>query len=188
MSFRTVANPLSVEDAVFHIESFNLSLHHSVSFTGGEPLLQVDYLRDAARQLRRKDIRLYLETNGTLPDQLRKCLDLIDIIAMDWKLPSSTGGVDLWQQHEAFVRVGRKRDLFIKVVVTEATPMEEFRAACHRISGVSSEIPVVIQPVTPIGTVKTPTRQRLLDFQGAAQAYLKDIYVLPQVHNLMKLP
>jgi len=65
--------------------------YHSISFTGGEPLLYKDFLKEILKLTRRHGYKHYLETNGTLAAELEELIDHIDIVAMDLKLPSSTG-------------------------------------------------------------------------------------------------
>jgi len=60
---------------------------HSVSFTGGEPLLHKDFLKEILRLLKNQGITTYLETNGTLADEFSQLKDEVDIVAMDIKLP-----------------------------------------------------------------------------------------------------
>ena len=67
--------------------------HHSVSLTGGEPLMYSEFLKSFLPILKKAGFKSYLETNGTLPNDLESVIDFIDIVAMDFKLPSSTGGI-----------------------------------------------------------------------------------------------
>lgn len=76
--------------------------YHSVSFTGGEPLLQKDFLKEVLILLKQEGFRNYLETNGALPEALNEVIEHVDIVAMDFKLPSSTGAGDFWQAHRDF--------------------------------------------------------------------------------------
>ncbi|MFA6350638.1 MAG: 7-carboxy-7-deazaguanine synthase QueE, partial [Candidatus Omnitrophota bacterium] len=73
--------------------------YHSVSFTGGEPLMQKDFLKNALELTSRSGYKNYLETNGTLPAALSEVIQHIDIVAMDLKFPSSTGADAYWQTH-----------------------------------------------------------------------------------------
>ena len=61
-------------------------------------------------------MKSYLETNGTLPGELLKIIELIDIIAMDFKLPSSTGGKAYWHEHQEFLKLAMKSKVFWKRV------------------------------------------------------------------------
>lgn len=88
----TKNNPVSVEQLTELVSSLDkpAGVIHSVSLTGGEPLLQVDFLKAFLPELKKKvKLPIYLETNGVLPDHLNEVIDLIDITAMDMKLPSA---------------------------------------------------------------------------------------------------
>jgi organic radical activating enzyme len=112
-SIYTFPNPVSPERLTEIVNSFQIhpNLHHSISLTGGEPLEQVDFLKEWLPIIRRgsrgtvPDLRakrsgvvesglsplIYLETNGILSSPLSEVIDLIDIIGMDIKLPSVAG-------------------------------------------------------------------------------------------------
>src|SRR5262249_43555873 len=86
---------------------------HSVSITGGEPLLQKDFLKEFCHALRKEGKTVYLDTNGTLPEALSAIIQDIDIIAMDIKLPSSTGQKAFWKEHAAFLRIAHREEVFV---------------------------------------------------------------------------
>ena len=56
---------------------------NTISLTGGEPLLQVDFLKEILPVLKEKGKEIYLETNGMLVNNLIEVLDRIDIVSMD---------------------------------------------------------------------------------------------------------
>src|SRR5574344_1255571 len=63
----------SVEDLIEYIKKFNLKNIHSVSLTGGEPLLWADFLSEFLPKLKQEfKGKSYLETNSTLKDNLVK--------------------------------------------------------------------------------------------------------------------
>jgi organic radical activating enzyme len=78
--------------------------YHSLCLTGGEPLQQEDFLKDFLRLVKNDGITTYLETNGILSDALANVIADVDIIAMDFKLPSSTGQRDFWKEHRKFLK------------------------------------------------------------------------------------
>ncbi len=144
---------------------------HAVSLTGGEPLIWWRFLQGWLPKLKAIHPTTYLETNGTLPDAFQGVLAWIDIIAMDLKLPSSTGERPFWTEHECFLRaahsasrcqvarnsIGDNRlqaesvpgTVFVKLTVTADTRDEDLRRACDLVAAVDARIPVVLQPVTP---------------------------------------
>ena len=65
--------------------NFDIKSTHSISLTGGEPLIWVDFLKEFMPMI---DIKYYLETNATIDDNAKIILPYTDIIAGDVKLPS----------------------------------------------------------------------------------------------------
>ena len=65
----------------------------SISITGGEPLLQKEELLKLVRQLKDLDYWIQINTNGTIFDE--ENFDLVDLITMDCKCPSSGMKSDL---------------------------------------------------------------------------------------------
>ena len=61
----------------------------AVVFTGGEPVLQTDEVIEAAKLVKSYDLKLMLDTNGTLYGDIERILRtrLIDRIALDIKTP-----------------------------------------------------------------------------------------------------
>jgi len=176
----------SVEELSACIKDLNkTSPHHSISLTGGEPLLQVDFLKTFLPTIKDLGFKIYLETNATLPEGLKEILDFIDIVAMDIKLPSSAGCEAFWQEHSEFLELSRGKEVFVKVVVTENTKDEDFINAVNLVRQCSREAAFVIQPVTASGTAKEISPARLLEYQKLAGQELKDVRVIPQLHKLI---
>ncbi len=161
----------------------------TISITGGEPLLHADFLRLFLPQLKKRNFRIYLETNGTLPSALDKILNSIDIISMDIKLPSGQNGKrSFWTRHRDFLKLARKKTVFVKAVVTDRATEEEIKKAVTLIDDVDFRIPFVIQPVTPANRIKKKVpADKLFAFQRLAKAVLDDVRIIPQVHKIMKV-
>src|SRR5271167_2801032 len=94
---------------------------HSVSITGGEPLLQNEFLKNLCHALHQEGKKVYLDTNGTLPTALKEIIKDIDIIAMDIKLPSSTKQKAFWVEHKEFLKIALQKEVFVKAVVSLST-------------------------------------------------------------------
>ena len=82
------------------IKQFDLNTIYSVSLTGGEPLLSVDFLEKFLPILKEHHLKIYLETNATLPYELKRIIDYIDVVAADIKLESATGMVKSFEAHD----------------------------------------------------------------------------------------
>ena len=158
----------------------------AISFTGGEPLLQVGFLERLIPTLKRDGHKIYLETNGTLPRALARIVEGCDWIAMDVK-PQSAIGRDEWEAHRWFLETGAKK-IFVKMVLTDTTRLEELQRAVDLINGVRPEIPIVLQPATPWGSAKTIPLERLASWWAVAAKQLPDVRLLPQVHRLWEIP
>jgi organic radical activating enzyme len=170
--------PGEVRDEILKYNSF-----HSISLTGGEPLCQADFLKDLLPDIRALRHKVYLETNGTLPRELQKIIDDVDIIAMDIKLPSSTQGVPLWEEHEDFLKTALKKEVFVKMVVTAETQDNDILRARTIIRKTNPCIPVVLQPNWPDGCMAL--LDKMMSFKRELVLYgIHDVRILPQAHKV----
>lgn len=184
--FELLPNPLSIDEVSALIEALEPSNHHSVSFTGGEPLLQPAALTELAQRTHAMGAAVFLETHGGRVEELEQVIDEIDIISMDLKLMSSTNEDVPLDRHAAFLSVALRKDVYTKLVVTPATDDGELFEAVEMVARVAPEVPLILQPVTPMGQIKeTPSVQRMLDLHETALRIHKDVRVIPQVHALM---
>ncbi len=180
--FVTLDNPMTPEQAAELLQHYDLAKHHSISFTGGEPLLHAAFLRRLIPLLGPKRPLIFLETNGTLPGDLARVIDLIDIVSMDIKL----SGDILWDAHARFLQTACCKQAYVKIVVLPDTSDEVVSRAASLISSIDPDLPLVFQPVTPYGPVRrSPAPERMLQLQDLALTWLKDVRVIPQTHKLM---
>ena len=157
--------------------------YHSISLTGGEPLLQADFLKEFLPGMAKG--KIYLETNGTLPEELGQIIDRIGIISMDIKLPSSTGLRGFWDEHRRFLKVGLKKNLFVKTVVCKSTKLEDLRIAVGLIGEFDKNIPFILQPNSfEIGKGLMDIIKRLQKF---CLNNLSDVRIIPQMHKFLKV-
>jgi organic radical activating enzyme len=120
--------------------------YHSISLTGGEPLIQIDFLKEFVKILKKENKIIYLETNGTLPENLSKVIDYLDIIAMDFKLPSSTHQGSLWEKHKEFLEIASKKEVFVKAVISYATILEDIDKAISLLKRINKDVFFILQP------------------------------------------
>jgi organic radical activating enzyme len=158
---------------------------HSVSITGGEPLLQKDFLKSFCHALHREGKKVYLDTNGTLPDALAETIKDIDIIAMDIKLPSSTRQKAFWTEHKEFLKIALRKEVFVKVVIALNTDAQEILKAAKLVAAIDPEILFILQP--NYLDMKKGIIEECLGHQKSCAKILKDVRILPQVHKFMKL-
>lgn len=183
MKFHNEKNPSDSAQVAEVIKKFCGEVPtQAVSFTGGEPLLHWQFIREVTGAIKNLGVKIFLETNGTLPNEFEKISDAIDIVSMDIKL-----GQNLFNVHEKFLRAAKSKDLYVKIVVTGETTLEEFLSAVDLIASVDPEILLIVQPVTPVKKICAASAEQILSFQAAALSKLKNVRVIPQTHKLISV-
>ncbi len=157
--------------------------YHSVSLTGGEPLVQAEFLVSFLSLMRQDAPKIYLETNGTLWRKFSLVRDDVDIVAMDIKLPSSGGQKPRWDEHKRFLELAAPKDTFVKIVVGLSTQAQDIVASSVILAPFSGRIPVVLQPawqdMGPEVLEKMEVFKRLFAEHG-----LNSVHILSQAHKL----
>lgn len=159
--------------------------YHSISFTGGEPLLQKDFLREILKLIKQDGLKAYLETNGILYKELEDVIDYVDIIAMDFKLPTSGKHDEYWPEHKKFLEIAVKKEVFIKCIVCLSTHDEDIEEVVRLIKDLGKDIPLIIQPNT------FELSKRLIDkakvYQDTLFHTVSDVRIIPQVHKYLAI-
>lgn len=149
-AFEKIPNPVDVETLERMLGTFRNV--HSVSLTGGEPLLHADFIE------KMKTRPLYLESNMTLPENAKKIRDRVTYVAGDFKLPEALGIKDSGAREAHFentmecfrtLRNTENRDCFCKIVVSRNTEAESVLSAVDAIAPYVSC--VILQPETVSG-------------------------------------
>ena len=196
--FREVDSPLEISQAVEAIEALDPAAHCFVSFTGGEPLLQAPALEAMAQGLSDRAPRVYLETHGLAVAAMERVAERMDVVAMDWKLQSdvrvasTAAGTspDFGATHAHFLRAARRAsEVMVKIVVTPRSREEEIRAAAQAIAEQDPEVPLVLQPVTPVKAApERPDAGWLLALAASMERVLAQVRVIPQTHPVYGVP
>jgi pyruvate-formate lyase-activating enzyme len=84
---------------------------------------------------------IYLETNGVLHEALNRLISMLDYVSMDIKLPSTSGCTDLWECHKDFLQIAAQKEVFVKIVTSDATEEWEIERALKTVAAVSFDIP-----------------------------------------------
>ena len=154
---------------------------HSVSLTGGEPLLETDFIKEFGSKC---NLPVYLETNGTLPDKLAEVIDCVRYVAADIKLPSAAGLQPMWELHDEFFRIAVQKELFAKVVFDEN--INDFEI--HKISNLCKKycIELILQPMMrdKLPTVDSAFMQKVLD---KCLKIHPNTRLIPQVHKFINV-
>jgi len=150
---------------------------------GGEPLLHAAFIRALAPHVQ---LPIYLETNGTLHEELKKCIDCVAGISMDIKLPSATTH-PVWDAHVRFLEIAKAKDTWVKIVVAAESPDSEVDTAIRLVADTAPESMLILQPVTPYGGCTKPSPEQLLAWQENALRRLAHVRVIPQTHRMMDM-
>lgn len=154
--------------------------HHSVALTGGEPLLHADILQAWLPEIR-LILPIFLETNGTLPDELEKILPLLDWISMDIKGSAVTGTPTPWKDHADFLALAKERLCQVKLVVDAGTADTELLKAARLVNRHAPGVPFILQPRT-LAAGPALGGGILLRLQTLAAEEHRDVRIIPQIH------
>lgn len=166
------------EELKKYIQDFNLKTIHSISLTGGEPLVWVDFLEEFLPLVQNK---IYLETNSTLKDNLERIIKYVDIISADIKLPSSSGIENSFAVHDEFFRIAQKYDkeIFAKIVFDENILDDEINHCLKLAEKYNLEL--ILQPKTTDSKILVNKTKMIDVFNKFLDTHPKT-RVIPQVH------
>ncbi|WP_414563841.1 MULTISPECIES: 7-carboxy-7-deazaguanine synthase QueE [unclassified Anabaena] len=194
--FEIHSNPVPLPILIEWVERQNLPcLHDSISLTGGEPLLHAAFLKEFLPQVRSlTNLPIYLETGGHRPEQLTMILPYLDSVGMDLKLPS-VSGESYWSEHGQFLQLclNSHLDIFVKIIISQDTDSAELQRAAAVVANVSPDIPVFLQPVTPLAAAEqltatpilAPTPDQVLIWQALMKQLIPNVRVVPQTHKML---
>lgn len=165
------------------LQDFNLKTIHSISLTGGEPLLWADFLVEF---LPLTENKIYLETNATLREGLVKIMDLVNIISADIKLPSASGIENSFALHDEFFKaaVQSDKELFVKIVFDENILDDEIYN-CIKLAEKYS-FPLILQPKTIDEKVLIGQTKIFEVFNKFLSAHA-NTRVIPQIHKFLQV-
>lgn len=159
---------------------YDLKSFHSISLTGGEPLLSVEFLKEFLPLIKGKT-KIYLETNATLTNNLLEVKDYIDIISADIKLESATG-LNTFDKHENFLQNCQNIETFAKIVFDEKITKEEITQCCNIAQKTGIEL--VLQPKM-IGDKMSVTSDFCNEILEKFTQKYPNCRLIPQVHKFL---
>jgi 7-carboxy-7-deazaguanine synthase len=145
-------NPARVEEVVDAILRLDTGDIHSISYTGGEPTLQVEPLKAIMRRMKELGFDNFLETHGGLPELIREVASLTDYASVDIKdetAKATEDWRDLVLREIESIRILKEAETktYAKLVVTSETEVENVRWYASLLKGLA---PLAIQPREPI--------------------------------------
>ena len=140
-----------------------------VSLTGGEPMLE-ENLHGLIKELREKEFKVFLETNGTIFD--KEIFDECNFISVDIKPPSSGNPIyDKKVIDYLFKNPGKSQ---LKVVIQDNQDLEFFK-------GIYNEKYEnwILQPEF--------SSMDKLDYEKMLKVIGKNVRIIPQIHKILKV-
>ena len=176
----------SLESLLEKVKTFNLQAMHSVSLTGGEPLLHYEFLREFLPELKKLNLKIYLETNGTLPKPLESVINYIDIISMDFKLDSSAKIGDVYAMHDEFLNIAEQnqKDTFAKLVFDDNIKDYELNECLNLAK--KYNIQIILQPKMDKNTIKVSHEKIMETFNYCSENY-HQTRLIGQVHKFFDI-
>lgn len=189
------ANPACLDEVARALSRLNAAGHRFVSLTGGEPLLQAEAVFAMAELAREMGPRILLETHGLSVEAMKRVRSRVDVVSMDWKLGKDVRFAEagraaavpsFHERHEQFLATALEAcEVYVKVVVTVETQAVELEIIAERIRGIDAKVPLILQPVTPMGKVRaSPGADQMLPLMRACEQFLTDVRVIPQTHRV----
>lgn len=177
----TGAKEYSAQELFDAVSALDLTGIHSISLTGGEPLLDTEFLKEflpLVRPLR----KIYLETNATLPAQFAEINGLVDIVSADIKLASATGIKGLNDRHDEFFAACQGKDTYAKIVFDSAITDVEIAqtAALAKKHGLE----IVLSPMM-IGHKMSVGADFIAQVHDKYLQHYERVRVIPQVHKFL---
>ncbi len=194
---RVMKNPLSSSGVINIVNELLTADFHSISYTGGEPLLSLSFLREIAIKAQSAHRKNFIETNGYSARAFAAIADYFDFASIDIKLRSHQAVAEgdyenLYRNALDCIRIAVDREIetIVKVVVLKNTSVEELEKICGDLSDFN--VTFVLQPVTvPLPRQRAnilPSTEELFTLSETAGQFLQNVMVLPQVHKLMRIP
>lgn len=135
-----------------------------ICFTGGEPLLQIDYINPVLDQL---SLPLYLETNGTLPKEVSEIKKSIMLAGVQL-VPS------FYKEFIDTLLYLNDTDYYVRLIIDKEITAKDVDEYAKRIAGIRTKTVLVLEPLFGC--------KNYLSFQAMALRHLSDVRVIPKMH------
>ena len=178
----------TVNELITKVKNFDLKHIHSISLTGGEPLLHYEFLGLFLPELKKinPNIKFYLETNGTMAKSLENVIDFVDIVSMDFKLDSCTKIGDLFSKHDSFLSIvtAKHKEVFAKIVFDENIKTFEINESVELAK--KYKIPLVLQPKMNSFEVGV-SHDKILSVFNEFTSKIDNVRMIGQVHKFFEI-
>ena len=169
-------------DDLYNAVRNDLEYVHSVSLTGGEPLLSYKFLKEFLPKIKDKT-KVYLETNATLTSEFKEIKDYVDIVSADIKLPSATGN-DTLNLHEDFLNNCSGVKTFAKIVFDKNITEDEI-SFCINVAR-ENNLELILQPKMNKNIISV-SADFCSEILNKFLSEYANVRLIPQVHKFLNV-
>lgn len=182
-------NLMTVEEVVEKINEIRTPDCDTISFTGGEPSLYSEFINEVAKKT---DLKVMLETNGTLPNKI-DTIEKLDIVSLDIKLPEHFGE----DYSEAILSneikslnllMAKSIKVYCKIVALPSTKINSIKGVIEKLSENilnKDHLQIIIQPSSPLDDWKN-SNSKLFEFSEVVGQYF-EVSTIPQIHKILNI-
>jgi len=185
--FAYKSNPAKLNDVIDVILNLDTGDIHSISYTGGEPVIQIKPLMALMEKMNELGFKNFLETHGGFPEKIAEIAHIVDYASVDIKdetAKATNGWRDLVLREVESIKVLKKAGakVYAKLVVTRDTKLENIEWYASLLKSLA---PMVIQPKEPIDL----TQKQLMEFYKVAAKILgrENVGLSFQVHKYLNV-
>ncbi len=191
--FKEYNNTITDNDIINNIENLKTSDLFAVSFTGGEPLLYIDKIKEYNEILQNLNYKTHLESNGIYPDKLDNIH--FNYASIDLKLKEHFKNISDNQYNKLYLNelktieklYNNNSNVYGKVVIMETTNVNVLKQIAKDLSNIGN-ITLCIQPVSPFDNIKPPQQNKLLKIMEVCGEYLGDnVICTSQIHKYLNM-
>ncbi|MDD4183147.1 MAG: hypothetical protein PHT53_04940 [Candidatus Omnitrophica bacterium] len=113
---------------------------------------------------------------------MKEVIDFVDIIAMDFKLPSSTNLINFWKPHEQFLKIASTKEVFIKAIIGKDTEADDIFESIRIIKKIKPDVPFALQSQNPFEEF---LEEKLIFLADICQKEHIDVRTTCQLHKIL---
>jgi organic radical activating enzyme len=180
-------NPMTTQTLADICRKFiNENPLQGISVTGGEPLLQAEFVRDFLRDLGKPRPPVILETSGLHSDQLEIVLPEISAVSADFKLPSTRVANASEVKTLRFLQQAvAKVPTWVKIPIDHNITQSELKKVIIALGASVPQCEIVLQPITHKDPRADLNEVDLLKLFKAALGVRPSVRLIPQVHKFL---
>ena len=181
-----------VEDACKLIDRSLEDKTYKVNFTGGDPLIQYEAVKELAKHVQSKKIPTYLESSCFDSQKFAHVLDNIDYVKIEFKTEDSEF-VDKAHHSRLLenaleclrLAIESKKATYIKIVVSSRTQSGPFKELVERIFRIARPEDLKGFIIQPTYGISEPNLEHLFSFYDIVHPHYVEVRVVPQLHKLI---